>query len=167
MNKLLIIGALIVSAILFISFSFIYHPPEPARIYQSGPIITDENISVWQDEACTRPLFEINWEEIKWKWVDTIVFYLRNDRQYAVVATWEDNIYGDQIYQNVVKYWDAKNRTWWTWPEYEEEGPNYGLYLKPREVVKVKYEIRVSLPLRISIWSVRYSENEEEYKYIL
>ncbi len=95
---------LAVVIIVIISFFFIYHPPEPARIYEPAGIyqmliITDGNISVWQDETCTRPLLEINWEEIKRKRMDTIVFYLRNDRQYPVIATWKDNIYGD--FQNV------------------------------------------------------------------
>lgn len=156
----IIVAVIGISVILFISFLCIYHPVEPARIYQSGSIITDGNISIWQDEACKDPL-EISWKEIKSKKIDTIEFYIRNDRQYAVIATWEDNIHGDQIYQNVMKYWDDKNRTWWTWPEYKSEEPNYGLYLKSREVAKVRYEIGAFLPLRISIWSMKYQEYEE------
>lgn len=158
MNKRLIIGAIIaISAILFIYFPFIYHPLEPARMLSRGSIITDRNISVWQDEVCKYPL-EISWEEIKSKKIDTIVFYIKNDRQYAVVATWEDNIYGD--YQNVMKNWDEKNRTWWLWPEYVSEGPNYGLYLKSGQVLKVRYELGPFLPLRIFFRGMKYPENE-------
>jgi len=40
------------------------------------------------------------------------------------------------------------------------EGPNYVLYFKPGQVFKVKYELGPVLPMRITIWSVRY-ENEE------
>ena len=154
---------LVVVIMVIISFFFIYHPPEPSRIYEQARIyqiliITDENISAWQDETCTCPLLEINWEEIKRKRIDTIVFYLRNDCQYPVIATWEDNIYGN--FQNIMKYWDEKNGTWWLWPEYVSEGPNYGLYFKPGQVFKVKYELGPVLPMRISIWSVKYSHEE-------
>lgn len=161
MTKRLIIGALIaIFVALFISFPFIYHLPlePPRRLPSETAIITNGDISVWQDEACMNPL-EISWEEIKSKKIDTMVFYMRNDCQYAVVATWEDNIYGD--FQNVMKYWDAKNETWWTWPEYKSEGPNYGLYLKPRQIFKVAYELGPVLPMRISIWSMKYLGNEE------
>jgi hypothetical protein len=159
LKKQEIIAAVIgISVILFISLLCIYHPREPARIYQSGPIITDGNISVWQDEACMDPL-DFSEEEIRNSREMNIVFYIRNDRQHAVVATWEDNIYGDL--QNVMGNWDEKNRTWWLWPEYVSEGPNYGLYLKSREVAKVRYEIGCFIPLRISIWSMKYQEYEE------
>lgn len=162
MTKRLIIGALIaISVILFISFPFLYHLllKSPERLPFATVIKSDSNISVWQDEACMNSLYKISWEEIKSKRIDTIVFCIRNDYQHAVVATWEDNIYGD--YQSVMKCWDEKNRTWWAWPEYISAEPNYGLYLKPRQVFKVVYELGPVLPMRISIWSMKYPENEE------
>jgi uncharacterized paraquat-inducible protein A len=75
LKKQEIIAAVIgISVILFISLLCIYHPREPARIYQSGPIITDGNISVWQDEACMDPL-DFSEEEIRNSREMNIVFY--------------------------------------------------------------------------------------------
>jgi len=54
-------------------------------------IETDENISIWQDITCTEPL-EIRLKDLN---DDPVIFYVRNDREYEIIATWQDNIFGD------------------------------------------------------------------------
>ena len=97
---------------------------------------------------------ETSLEEINSKKIDTINFYVRNDRQYDVIATWEDNIYGDSL--SLMNFFDETNGTWWLWPEYTSEELNYGICIKSGQVLKVRYELGPLNPLRFSFWSMKY-----------
>jgi len=162
MNRQQIISAfIIISMIIFFSLLFLSSPPKssrPVELPSTISIITDENISIWQNKVCTEPL-EISLGEISSKKKDTIFFYVRNDQEYDVVVTWEDNIYGDSL--SSMKFFKENDGTWWLWPEYVSEGINYGIVIKSGQVLKVRYELGPLKPLRFTFYSMKSTENEE------
>lgn len=159
MNKQFIIGAtIVIFSIMFIFLPFLSPHSEsitPGILPSSISIETDENISIWKDITCTRPL-EISFKELNK--IDPIIFYVRNDREYDVIATWEDNIYGGM--QSFMKFFDEKNETWWLWPEFISKGPNYMIYIKSGQVLKVRYELGTFRPMRFSFWGMKDPEIE-------
>jgi len=150
------IGAIIIiCAIIFIFLPFLSpHPQSGTPVPTSVFIETDENISIWQDITCTEPL-EIRLKDLN---DDPVIFYVRNDREYEIIATWQDNIFGDS--NGLMEYFDEKNETWWLWPEYNPEGLSYVISIKSGQVLKVSYEVGAFRPFRFSFWGMKDPEKE-------
>ncbi len=158
MNKQHIIGAtIIICSIIFIVLPFLSPHSDsvrPLTLPSSILIETDDNISIWQDITCTEPL-EIRLKDLN---DDPVIFYVRNDREYEIIATWQDNIFGDP--NGLMEYFDEKNETWWLWSEYNPEGLSYVIPIKSGQVLKVSYEVGAFRPFRFSFWGMKDPEKE-------
>ncbi len=158
-NKQLIIGAtIVIFSMIFIFLPFLALHSEsvrPVTLPTSVLIETDENISIWQDITCTEPL-KISLKDLNKN--DPAIFYVRNNREYEIIATWQDNIYGDP--NGLMKFFDEKNETLWLCPEYDPEGLSYVIRIKSGQVLKVRYEVGPLRPFRFSFWGMKDPEKE-------